>query len=194
MKYEWKPLFGFALFYKAGMFYYGHDFTLFWKIVRYGILAFILLVILGLIIQYRERRTPKSLAEIDSYAKVKNLRKRGDLFEFAVKRIFTLEGFKANTVGELKASGAVRTEGVDQGCDVVATLDGIVYAIQCKHTTPKGKIGNYAVQEVLASLAIYSAHKGIVITNGFYTPSAKELAKANNVILIDRNELKKLVA
>ena len=51
------------------------------------------------------------------------------------------------------------------------------------------KVTNSAVQEVVASLAYYTRNKGIVVTNSFFTQSAKELAKVNNVELWDRNDV-----
>ena len=36
-------------------------------------------------------------------------------------------------------------------------------------------------------------HVAVVLTNNFFTSSAKELAKKNNVLLWDRNKLKELI-
>ena len=53
----------------------------------------------------------------------------------------------------------------------------------------------YIMTKILSfnrSLKYYNANQGVVITNSEFTPGAEELAKANNVILIDGKDLKKL--
>jgi len=50
---------------------------------------------------------------------------------------------------------------------------------------------NKAVQEVVAALKYYHADEGWVITSGTFTASAKALAQANSVKLIDGYALRK---
>lgn len=77
----------------------------------------------------------------------------------------------------------------DQGADVVATKDGKTYVIQAKfYSNP---VGNSAVQEVLGAIGMYKADKGIVITNSTFTKSAIELANANNIELVDGDEIER---
>lgn len=76
----------------------------------------------------------------------------------------------------------------DQGVDIIAEKDGVRYAIQCKRYSQP--VGNKAVQEVLAGKNYYKCHVGAVITNNYFTQSAKELAKENGIILWDRDFLK----
>lgn len=83
-----------------------------------------------------------------------------------------------------KASG-------DQGVDVVAVKDDIRYAFQCKCYS--SDLGNHPVQEVHAGKSLYGCHVGIVITNRYFTPGAKELAKATGVLLWDRDKLKSIL-
>lgn len=79
----------------------------------------------------------------------------------------------------------------DQGIDIIAYKDGIKYGIQCKcYSSP---IGNHAVQEVFAGKTFYQCHVGIVLTNNYFTPSAKDLAKHNAVVLWDRDKLLQLI-
>ena len=75
----------------------------------------------------------------------------------------------------------------DQGVDIIATKDQIKYAIQCKCYSQD--LGNTPIQEVSAGLKYYNCHVGVVITNRFFTESAIELAKANGILLWDRNKL-----
>lgn len=80
----------------------------------------------------------------------------------------------------------------DYGVDVIAEKDGIKYAIQCKCYS--NKLNNKPVQEVLAGMAYYHAHVGVVFTNNYFTDNAKNLANANNVLLWDREKLKEFIS
>lgn len=79
-----------------------------------------------------------------------------------------------------KASG-------DQGVDILAEKDGIRYAIQCKCYS--SKLGNTSVQEIHAGTSMYNCHVGVVLTNQYFTPGAKELAVKTGVLLWDRDWL-----
>lgn len=79
----------------------------------------------------------------------------------------------------------------DFGIDIVAYKDDIKYAIQCKrYSTP---VGIKAVQEVVASKIMNNCHVAVVITNNYFTNSAIELAKKNNVLLWNRDKLIDLI-
>lgn len=76
---------------------------------------------------------------------------------------------------------------VTNGADVIAYKDNIKYVIQAKfYNNP---VGNKAVQEVVASIGMYKANKGIVVTNSTFTTSAIELAQANNIELVDGEKI-----
>ena len=79
----------------------------------------------------------------------------------------------------------------DQGIDIIAYKDDIKYGIQCKCYS--SDIGNKAVQEVFAGKTFYGCHVGIVLTNQYFTKSARELAQRNGVILWDREKLLSMV-
>lgn len=75
------------------------------------------------------------------------------------------------------------------GADVIAYKDNIKYVIQVKfYNNP---VGNKAVQEVVGAIGMYKADKGIVVTNSTFTPSAIELAQANNIELVDGASIEK---
>jgi len=79
----------------------------------------------------------------------------------------------------------------DQGADLILLKHGEKIAVQAKRCdTP---ITNKAVQEVVGSINFYKADTGTVVTNSTFTASACELAKANNVKLIDGKNLKRLI-
>lgn len=79
----------------------------------------------------------------------------------------------------------------DQGVDILAQKDGISYAIQCKRYS--SDLGNTPIQEVNAGKIIYHCHIGVVMTNRFFTPGAKEAAKATGILLWDREKLIELI-
>lgn len=113
--------------------------------------------------------------------------------ELAKVDSMTVDGwaFERYTVDLLLKNGfdnAETTSGSnDYGVDVIAEKDGIKYAVQCKCYS--NKLNNKPVQEVLAGMAYYNAHVGVVFTNNYFTENAKQLAKANNVLLWDRTKL-----
>tara|TARA_B100001123_G_C15233163_1_gene996004 strand:- start:131 stop:1030 length:900 start_codon:yes stop_codon:yes gene_type:complete len=103
--------------------------------------------------------------------------KKGKQFEKTVAELFKRRGFVTTIIG--KAG--------DQGCDIMASKGGKKNSIQAKFSL--SNVHNGAVQEVLSSLAIYNADHGIVVTNNFFTKGARTAARANNIELIDRNQL-----
>lgn len=81
----------------------------------------------------------------------------------------------------------------DQGGDIIASKDEQKFIIQAKRYSIDRKVSNDAVQEVKSAIAYYECDLGAVITNSFFTPSAKELASVNNIILWDRIEVSKFL-
>lgn len=73
----------------------------------------------------------------------------------------------------------------DYGADIVAyDKSGRKWVFQCKRF--KNKVGNTAVQEVVAAKAHYRADFGAVMTNSELTKGAKQLAKENNVVIYEK--------
>lgn len=75
----------------------------------------------------------------------------------------------------------------DYGVDIVAQKDGIKYGVQLKRYT--FAVGRAAISDVVAGMAYYKCQKGIVVTNNYFTPEAKQLAAVNNCLLVDRDKL-----
>ncbi|MBD5584307.1 MAG: restriction endonuclease [Clostridia bacterium] len=71
----------------------------------------------------------------------------------------------------------------DYGADLVVRYNFMKYCVQCKWS--RNPVGVRAIQEVLGSLVIYNAHRGVVVTNSVFTAEARRLAIMNNVILFD---------
>jgi restriction endonuclease len=76
----------------------------------------------------------------------------------------------------------------DQGADLIARRNGRTIAIQAKRYS--GTVGNGAVQEIVGALRFYGADEGLVVTTSTFTASARALAHANSVRLIDGHDLK----
>lgn len=115
-----------------------------------------------------------TLAEIDEMS--------GYKFEEFMKHVYEQLGY---SVYHTPKSG-------DQGADLILTSkEKTRIAVQVKRYS--GKVSNSAVQEVVAAKGFYKCTEGIVVTNSYFTDSARQLAKANYIDLVDRNELEKLI-
>lgn len=106
----------------------------------------------------------------------------GHAFEYYCADLLRKDGF--NNVEVTQGSG-------DQGIDILAEKGGIKYGIQCKCYS--NNIGNSAVQQAFAGKTYYHCHVAAVLTNRYFTPSAKHLAEESQVLLWDRDTLEKLV-
>lgn len=79
----------------------------------------------------------------------------------------------------------------DQGADVLASKDGVSFAIQCKmYSKP---VGNKAVQEANAGRDFYKKDYGVVVSNAGFTKSARQAAHACGIILLNDNQLDDLL-
>ena len=75
----------------------------------------------------------------------------------------------------------------DQGVDVIASIEELSVAIQCKRYS--GSVGNKAVQEIMAGMIHYGLDHSVIISTGKYTKSAIDLAKTGNVHLLTHNDI-----
>ena len=105
----------------------------------------------------------------------------GEEFEYFLKDLFIRLGYDAEVT---KLSG-------DQGADLIVEKDNRT-VIQAKRYS--NKVNNSAIQEVIGAKKYYNAKKAMVITNYYFTKSAKELAEINDVILWNRDMLKEKVS
>lgn len=102
----------------------------------------------------------------------------GHEFEYWCAELLRQNGYSNITV--TRGSG-------DQGVDVLAKKDGLEYAFQCKRHNQK--VGLKAVQEIYAGKAMYDCDIAAVITNNYFTESAKDLARKTRVQLWDRTKV-----
>ena len=102
-------------------------------------------------------------------------------YEKHIKLELTKLGFDAKTT---KGSG-------DQGADVLASKNGVSFAIQCKKYSKP--VGNKAVQEANAGRDFYKQDYGVVVSNAGFTKSARQAAHACGIILLNDNQLEDLL-
>lgn len=103
----------------------------------------------------------------------------GFQFEAFLVEIFQTIGFD---VKETKKTA-------DQGADLFVSRFGKNMVIQAKNYA--GTVGNAAVQQAISAKAFYGCDEAMVVTNSYYTKSAKELATMAGVRLVDREDLQK---
>lgn len=140
-----------------------------WIIV--GLIAAILLFKLLLKWINKQRYLSSALSDLDKLS--------GESFEEYLMYMFRRQGYRVKLTDQTN----------DYGADLIMTKDGIKTVAQAKRY--RGRVGVEAVQQIVAAKAYYKADQCLVVTNSFFTPNAINLAKANGVTLIDRNELMK---
>ena len=97
------------------------------------------------------------------------------------------EEFLGNLLRRMGYDVQVTKVSGDQGIDIIANKLGEKVGVQAKCYS--GKVGNKAIQEVVAGLKYYDCTRGLVITNSYFTPAAIELAQVNNILLWNRDSL-----
>jgi hypothetical protein len=113
----------------------------------------------------------------------------------AVLTMFTLDAMKGYEFEEFLGSllttigydVQVTKRSGDQGADLFAERFGKKIVIQAKNYNDT--VGNAAVQQVLAAKLFYGCDEAMVITNSYFTASAKELGESTGVRLVDRTQL-----
>jgi len=148
-----------------------------YDVILYISLAAIFLGLLALLYPLLSRRKRFSNAQLEHIDVM-----TGN--EFEAYTAFLLAKHQFEQIKQTKDYG-------DQGIDVIATKNGITYGIQCKRW--KKNVGNKAIQEVYAGIGYYSLDQAIVLTNSYYTESAKQLSHKLKVELWDRKTLTKMI-
>jgi hypothetical protein len=101
------------------------------------------------------------------------------------------EIFLMNIFEKLGYSTTVTNRSKDYGCDMMLQRGDYRIAVQAKRS--ESELNFISVQRVLGSSKKYNAQMSIVITNNKFIPSAKQLAKIKDVVLIDRKKLLDLI-
>ena len=103
----------------------------------------------------------------------------GSEFEEFLDRLFKKQGYEVE----------VTQKSNDQGADLLLQKSGQRIVVQAKRY--KNNVGNNAVQQITAAKNYYNCHYAMIVTNSYFTSSAKELAFANDIKLWNRNRLEK---
>ena len=130
----------------------------------------------------RQSRFKESLLGDTPDYEIENLDVMGGIeFEEFLSKLFTKMGYLSDVT---QSSG-------DQGADLIIEKHGKKTVVQAKRYSDN--VSNSAIQEAVAALKHYDCDNAMVVTTSNFTKGAKELAKSNNVQLIDRVKLKKLL-
>lgn len=101
----------------------------------------------------------------------------GEEFEYYLKLKLQKLGYKVE----------ITPKTGDYGADLFCFRGDETIVVQAKRY--EGNVGTAAVQEVTAAREYYEAGSAVVITNSYFTLNALNLAEANKVALIDRDDL-----
>lgn len=148
------------------------------SLVKVIIGLFILFIILLIAFVYLEKLNRKrqyldsSLADLDKLT--------GEAFEKYLAVIFEEMGYSVK----------LTPKSHDYGADLILKKNGEVTVVQAKRYN--SNVGVAAVQQIVGAKAYYNADKCLIATNRYFTASAKNLAKANHVKLMDRNAFWKI--
>lgn len=106
----------------------------------------------------------------------------GQEFEQLIKKLLIKSGY--HQVKMTIYSG-------DYGIDILAKKNHLSYGFQCKRY--QKNIGVDAIQQAKAGQSYYHLDKAVVITNSYFTNAAYSLAYCNEIQLIDRIQLLKMM-
>lgn len=133
------------------------------------IIVVIAIVAIVIYLKYRERQRyiQSGISEIDKMSGIE--------FEKCLMHHFNKLGYSAETTAKTH----------DYGADLILKNGYEKIIVQAKRYN--SKVGIKAVQEAIGAMAYYKADRSFVITNNYFTPSAKSLAISSNVELWDRD-------
>ncbi|MBY0120924.1 restriction endonuclease [Bacillus sp. S/N-304-OC-R1] len=146
-----------------------------------GITILVTFITIGLIIAFTINRVMKRKKILRNSGIFEIDKMDGIQFEHYLKELFINQGYKVEVTS---ASG-------DFGADLILKKDNNKIVVQAKRFSKS--VGVKAIQEVKASQNYYNANESWVVTNNYFTSPAEKLALSNNVKLIDREELIKLI-
>jgi HJR/Mrr/RecB family endonuclease len=99
-------------------------------------------------------------------------------FEKYVCRLMERQGY--SDVHNVRGSG-------DFGVDVMATRNGVRYAVQVKRY--KGNVSRRAISDAVTGRIHFNCDAAMVVTNSYFTAGAKALARSTQCELVDRDQL-----
>ncbi len=101
----------------------------------------------------------------------------GIAFEVVVKQVYERLGFGVT----------LTPSGPDGGADLILEKSAVKTVVQAKRYSES--VGVAAVQQVVAAIKLYEAHRACVVTTSTFTPQAVQLAEVNDVLLIEGRAL-----
>jgi len=134
------------------------------------LLVLLLLVIIGVVIWLKQRGSANQAAgaELDQMNEA--------VFERYLALLFTRMGYQVRRVNY-----------ADNVSTLVATGHGMSYVIQARRN--RRKVGIRAIEDAIATRKHLKCERAIVVTNNYFSSQARQMAKANQVITMDRNDL-----
>lgn len=151
-------------------------------LIEFSLFAALSMAGIGATMLIQKRRKRKGEKELVQASLTEIDRMGGFQFEKYLEQLYKGEGYKVTRTKERS----------DFGADLILKKDSTKVVVQCKRYS-KG-VGIKAVQEISSARSYYKADAAWVVTNSLFTASAIKLAEANNVKLIDRAQLKALIA
>jgi len=142
-------------------------------IIILSIIGLMVICLINILRTYKRKSIVKDIRLIDNM--------KGVEFEELLKTYFEGEGYRVELTPKTN----------DYGADLVIKKKGERTVVQAKRY--KNKVGNKAVQEVVSAKPYYRADKAMVVTNSYFTKNAINLARANKVVLWDRDTIKKIL-
>jgi Restriction endonuclease len=135
---------------------------------------------------YHDRAKTRELKRFEH-----SLQKQENFSDIDTMTGYEFEDFLITLFTELGYTVEQRKKSHEQGLDLLLLRYGEKTAVQVKRYSKP--VGNKAIQEVNAARMYYHCQKALVVTNSYFTASAKQLAERCNVELWDRKKLKELI-
>jgi HJR/Mrr/RecB family endonuclease len=106
-------------------------------------------------------------------------RMTGHEFERYIGKLLAQQGYRSQVT---KGSG-------DNGVDIIAELNGVRWAVQCKRQV--NNVSPDAIRDVVAATqsTLFNCSRSMVVTNNYFSKAAIQYAKSTDCVLIDRNDL-----
>lgn len=170
------------------------------EILRASAFIFLFLSIFSLIFgiaKFLIYRNAYLVEEQEEQIRQAEIRKRIDLLKKAnFSQIDNMSGFEFEEfcvilLRELGYNAQQTKKSGDFGADILLEKNNQKIIVQTKRY--KQKISVSAVQEITAAQNYYHIYHAWIITNNYFTKAAQELAQANNIRLINRDELAKMI-
>lgn len=149
-------------------------YKIYWPLFLFvGIFA--LIVFVKILVKYKQQAKLKNSGIADI------LQMDGFQFEHYLATLFKESGYSVK----------VTASRGDFGADLILNKDGKKIGLQAKRYAKP--VGVKAVQEIIAAATYYKTSESWVVATNSFTKSAKELAQAAGVKLIDKNKLIEMI-